>query len=85
MGGLAMKKNYRGFGYIFRPRYSDKKTGERKVSEIWWVSYQKGGKQIRESAHTANESEAWRFLKDRDGKVHEQSTDRPRNRAHYAG
>ena len=27
------------------------------------------GKQIRESAHTNNESEAWGFLKDRDGKV----------------
>jgi len=63
------EEKIRGFGYIFRPRYRDKKTGNWKVSEIWWVSYQKVGKQLRESARTTNETEAWRFLKDRNGKV----------------
>jgi hypothetical protein len=61
-----MKKNVAGSGTSSDPGIATKR---RKVSEIWWISYEKGGKQIRESAHTANESEAWRLLKDRDGKI----------------
>jgi hypothetical protein len=35
---------------LFQPTYIDKKTGERKASEFWWVDFTIGGKRVRESA-----------------------------------
>jgi len=68
---------YRGFGFIYRPKYRNKKTGEEKTSAIWWVSYPSNGKQLRESTHTADSKKAGKFLKDRIGKV---ATNQPTGR-----
>ena len=63
-----MKKG-RGLGSIYRPGYIDRKTGERKQSLIWWVSYYVRGKKVRESAESTIRAEAVRVLKDRLGRV----------------
>ena len=38
-------------------------------SRIWWVKYYSNGRPVRESAGTADEREAERFLKRREGQV----------------
>lgn len=37
-------------GYVYRPAYKDKATGERKQSAIWWICYTHKGVKHRESA-----------------------------------
>jgi hypothetical protein len=37
--------------------------------EIWWVKYYENGRPKRESAGTTKETEAKRFLKEREGRV----------------
>ena len=38
-------------------------------SRIWWVKYHVHGRPVRESAGTADDQEAKRFLKTREGQV----------------
>ena len=45
----------------------DKKVYKR--GNIWWIRYYRQGKQYRESAHTAKETEARRLLKLREGEI----------------
>ncbi len=51
-------------GSIYQPKL---KSGGR--SSIWWAKYYVSGRPIRESTGTEKESEARRFLKEREGRV----------------
>jgi hypothetical protein len=41
---------------LFRPTYTDKKTGELKQSAVWWYEFIYSGKRIRESAKTTRKT-----------------------------
>jgi integrase len=56
-------------GHIYRPKYTDKKTGRRKQSGIWWIKYYRNGKPYRESTKSAKESDAKRLLRRREGDI----------------
>jgi integrase len=43
---------------LFRPTYTDKKTGQQKESTIWWYEFIYAGKRIRESAKTSRKTVA---------------------------
>jgi integrase len=58
-----------GVGSVYRPKYLDPKTGERKESAVWWVAYYVRGRKVRESSKSTVRAEAARLLKDRLGKV----------------
>jgi len=64
-----MDQNMRGMGRIYQPSWIDKKTGEKKVSPKWWISYSVRGKLKREPSHSTKESVAWKLLKKRLGEV----------------
>jgi len=49
-------------GYVFRPTYRDKETGEKKASSVWWIGYSVNGKKYRESTKTRKKREAEDFL-----------------------
>jgi len=49
-------------GSVYRPKL---KSG--RPSTIWWVKYYVNGRPVRESAGTEKETNARRFLKERDG------------------
>jgi integrase len=53
-------------GSIYRPKYTDRHGTER-TSGVWWISYYTHGKQIRESAETADLGEAKELLKQKEG------------------
>lgn len=56
-------------GYIFRPKYRDKKTGQEKVSAVWWISYSHKGVRYRESSKLEGRQAAKEFLKERIGRA----------------
>ena len=49
-------------GYTFLPTYTDKKTGEKRESRIWWIGYSVGGRRVKESAKTTKRREAETLL-----------------------
>lgn len=49
-------------GYVYRPTYTDKATGEKKESSVWWCGYSVNGKKYRESTKTTKKREAEDFL-----------------------
>src|SRR2546426_1956806 len=51
-------------GSLYRPKL---KSG--KPSTIWWVKYYVNGRSVRESTGHEKETEARRFLKEREGRV----------------
>lgn len=50
---------------LFRPTYTDTKTGKRKTSSFWWIDFTIGDKRIRESAQTARKTIAVEYEKRR--------------------
>jgi len=64
-------------GYLYRPKHPPKgKTyaeakahGTLHESSVWWAKYYVNGRAVRESTSTGKESEAKRFLKEREGRV----------------
>jgi integrase len=48
----------RGAGLIYQPKYKDKKTGEVKISRVYWIQWNRNGTTYRESAETTKASEA---------------------------
>ena len=62
-----MKKQHRGMGHIFRPKYRDKVTGQEKTSAVWWIKYSNRGKPERESSHSSNHADAVKLLKQKIG------------------
>jgi integrase len=55
-------------GYLYRPKLR-KRPGETEAREssVWWCKYYVDGRPVRESTGTEKETEARRFLKDREG------------------
>ena len=41
---------------VFRPTYTDPKTGERKRSKVWWYNFFFAGRRIRETAKTTRKT-----------------------------
>src|SRR6266496_4203377 len=64
-----MDQNMRGMGRIYHPEWIDKKTGEKRVSPMWWIAYSVRGKLVRQSAQSSKESEAKKLLKKRLGEA----------------
>jgi integrase len=61
------RKRTRGTGTIFRPTYTDKKTGEIKTASKLWIQYYHPdtGKHLKEPVGSSNESEAEKMLRRR--------------------
>src|SRR5271170_7073829 len=59
----------RGMGYVYQPKWRDRRSGERKTAATWWVSYSTHGKRHRENAHSTKEGDASRLLKLRLGQA----------------
>ncbi len=55
----------RGLGRVFQPTYRDKKTGERKQTDTWWVQYSYRGKVKREASGSSRRADAVKLLKKR--------------------
>src|ERR1700730_15856853 len=66
-GSRAMRS--RGMGYVFQPKYRDKRTRESKTADTWWISYSLHGKRHRENAHSTKEGDATKLLKLRLGQA----------------
>lgn len=49
-----------GFGCLYRPKYTYK--GELKQSAVWWLKYSIGGREIRRSSQTDDQSAAYAQL-----------------------
>jgi hypothetical protein len=43
---------------LFQPSYTDKKTGKKKTSAVWWYKFTYAGKPVRESAKTTRKTVA---------------------------
>jgi len=56
-------------GWIYRPKWKDKKTGQKIQGKTFWVKYYRAGKCYRESSGSAKESEAKNLLKKREGEI----------------
>jgi integrase len=50
---------------VYRPTYTDPKTGKKKQQEIWWVEFTFGGRRIRESSKSTRKTIALEFEKNR--------------------
>jgi integrase len=55
----------RGFGHLFLPVYTDKKTGERKTASKWWLSWSHDGKRFRECTGTSDAQKAEAFRRNK--------------------
>src|SRR5579863_7900755 len=62
-------KQTRGLGFVYRPVYLDKRTGERKTAATWWIQYSVRGKRFRESSGSPNRADAVKLLKRRFGEA----------------
>ena len=56
-------KNTRGMGFVYQPKWRDKKTGELKTAATFWVGYSANGKSYKQNAETRSHTEAVKFLK----------------------
>jgi hypothetical protein len=50
-----------------RPAYTDRRTGEKRQSAVWWIHYYAVGQLHRESTGSTNEARAYKLLKQRIG------------------
>ncbi len=64
-----MKREKRGFGGIYQPKWRDRKTGNTRQSPTFWISYWHRGRLHRESSHSTKESDAVKLLKRRHGEI----------------
>ena len=55
----------RGQGSVYRPTYTDKRTGKTKVQAVWWISYSIGGKKYRETSSSKKQGDAVKILHQR--------------------
>ena len=56
-------------GHIYKPKYTDKKTGEVKESQVYWIKYYRNGKPYRESTKSKKFKEAKRLLNKREDEI----------------
>jgi integrase len=61
--------SHRGLGRVYLPKYTDKRTGNVKVSAVWWLQYSHNGRPVRESSDETSRSKAVDKLKDRLGEI----------------
>jgi integrase len=64
-----MSRRERGVGRIFQVTYKDPKRGTWKKTRVWWVAYNRHGKEYRESSHSTHRPDAVRLLKQRLGEI----------------
>jgi hypothetical protein len=64
-----MDINMRGMGRIYQPDWKDKKTGQKRMSPTWWISYSVRGKLTRQSSHSTKKSDARKLLKKKLGEA----------------
>src|SRR5262249_30526159 len=62
--GGTMKRN-KGLGFVYQPKFKDRKTGGDRTSPTWWISYSHRGKRHRESSNSTNRADAVKLLKKR--------------------
>jgi integrase len=60
----------RGWGSLFLPVYTDKKTGQRKTASKWWLSWGHQGKRFKECTGTSDEKKAEEYRKAKYIEVH---------------
>jgi integrase len=58
-----MKRNSKGLGSVYQPKFKDRKTGEVRTSPTWWVSYSHRGTKYRLSSNSAKRGVALKLLK----------------------
>jgi len=64
-----MMKKPRGFGRIYQPTYRDKRTGERKVSAVYWIRYWFRGLEHAESSGSVRYAHALALLRRRQAEM----------------
>jgi integrase len=69
-----MKRNNRGMGFVYQPRYRDKQSGGIKTSLTWWISVSHRGKRIRMSSSSDRRTDALKLLRQ---KLNEIGSGRP--------
>lgn len=62
-------KALRGMGTVYQPTWRDKRTGEIRKADTWWIKFYDHGVRNLENAHTTNRADAVRLLKQRAGQV----------------
>jgi hypothetical protein len=65
---MAMKK-LRGLGRIYQPKYRDKRTGERKVSAVYWIRYWFRGREHNEPSGSRRYADALTLLRRRQAEM----------------
>lgn len=69
---------------VFRPTYTDSKTGKRKQSGVWWCNFTFAGKRVRESTNQSRKTLAIEFEKQKrmalERALSGLPTDKPRSR-----
>src|SRR5487761_1430205 len=56
---------------VYRPKYIDRETGERKTAATWWIQFSVRGIRYRQSSRSTNRADAVRLLKHRLGEAAE--------------
>jgi integrase len=64
-----MSRRDRGVGRIFQHRYKDDRTGAWKRTKVWWIAYNRHGKEYQESSRSTHRPDAVRLLKKRLGEI----------------
>lgn len=59
------RRQQRGWGRVYLPKYRDRKTGEWRECKLFWIQYQKNGRPIRENTHSDKITVAREILKKR--------------------
>jgi integrase len=62
---MSQRRRMRGFGSVYQPTYTDRRTGERRRSAIWWLQYSFRGRVQRESSGSPARTDAVRLLRRR--------------------
>ncbi len=57
-----MKRN-KGLGFVYQPKFKDRKSGEIRTSPTWWVSYSHRGTKYRISSNSEKRGDALKLLK----------------------
>lgn len=59
----------KGFGFVYRPKYRDRHTGQWRESATWWFQYNQHGQRFRESSGETSRPRAEKALKRRFGEI----------------
>ena len=50
---------------VYRPTYTDPKTGKKKQARVWWINFTLGGKRVQESSKSTRKTIAVEYAKQR--------------------